>query len=38
LQPLLLDTLSRAAHYLGSARATFFYLLRAEELKLTTDH
>jgi hypothetical protein len=38
LQPLMLDTLSRAAHYLESARATFLNLMRAEELKLTTDH
>ena len=32
LQPLLLDTLARAAHYLGSARATF-ELLSASESK-----
>jgi len=37
LLSLLLDTLVRAAHYLGSARA-IFELLRAEESKLTTDH
>jgi hypothetical protein len=37
LQPLLLDTLVRARHYLGSARATFD-LLRAEGQKVTTDH
>ncbi|HVS80346.1 MAG TPA: hypothetical protein VHE60_01260 [Pyrinomonadaceae bacterium] len=37
LRPLLLDTLVRARHYLGSARATFD-LLRAEGPKLTTDH
>jgi hypothetical protein len=38
LQPLLLDTLVRARHYLGSARATF-HLMRAEEPNgpLTTD-
>ncbi len=29
LQPLLLDTLGRARHYLGSARATF-NLIRSE--------
>ena len=32
LQPLLLDTLERARHYLGSAKATFD-LVRAEEPK-----
>jgi hypothetical protein len=37
LQPLLLDTLVRARHYLGSAKATFD-LVRAEEPKLITDH
>jgi hypothetical protein len=37
LQPLLLDTLVRARHYLGSAQATFD-LVRAEEPKLSTDH
>jgi len=37
LLPLLLDTLVRAAHYLGSARATF-ELLRAKESTLITDH
>ena len=37
LQPLLLDTLARARHYLGSAQATFD-LVRAEEPKLNTDH
>src|SRR5712691_5404497 len=37
LQQLLLDTLVRARHYLGSAQATF-KLLRAEEPKLITDH
>src|SRR6266480_1052315 len=37
LQPLLLDTLARARHYLGSAQATFD-LVRAEETKLITDH
>ena len=37
LQPLLLDTLVRARHYLGSAQATFD-LVRAEEPKLITDH
>jgi len=37
LQPLLLDTLARARHYLGSAQATFD-LVRAEEPKLITDH
>ena len=36
LQPLLLDTLVRARHYLGSARATF-ESLRAEGPKLITD-
>jgi hypothetical protein len=35
LQPLLLDTLVRARHYLGSAKATFD-LVRAEEPKI--DH
>jgi len=37
LQPLLLDTLVRARHYLGSAKATFD-LVRAEESKLIRDH
>ncbi len=37
LQPLLLDTLVRARHYLESAKATFD-LIRAEELRLITDH
>jgi hypothetical protein len=37
LRPLLLDTLERARHYLGSAGATFD-LVRAEEPKLTIDH
>ena len=37
LQPLLLDTLVRARHYLGSAQATFD-LVRAEKPKLITDH
>src|SRR5437016_14632144 len=37
LQRLLLDTLVRARHYLGSAKATF-ELIRAEEPKLITDH
>ena len=37
LQPLLLDTLVRARHYLESAKATFD-LIRAEEPKLITDH
>ena len=37
LQPLLLDTLVRARHYLGSAKATFD-LVRAEEPKSITDH
>src|SRR6267143_3091827 len=37
LQPLLLDTLMRARHYLGSAKATFD-LVRAEESKLIRDH
>src|SRR5713226_6682342 len=37
LQPLLLDTLVRARHYLGSAKATF-KLIRAEAPKLSTDH
>ena len=36
LQPLLLDTLVRARHYLGSAKATFD-LIRAEEPKLITN-
>ena len=36
LQALLLDTLLRARHYLGSAKATF-ELIRAEEPKLITD-
>src|SRR6266705_529886 len=36
LQRLLLDTLVRARHYLGSAKATF-NLIRAEEPKLITD-
>jgi len=36
LHPLLLDTLVRARHYLGSARATF-ESLRAEGPKLITD-
>ncbi len=37
LQPLLLDTLVRARHYLGSAKATFD-LVRAEEPKLIADN
>ena len=37
LQPLLLDTLERARHYLGSARATFD-LVRDKEPKLIADH
>ncbi len=37
LQPLLLDTLVRARHYLVSAKATFD-LIRAEESKLINDH
>ena len=37
LHPLLLDTLVRARHYLGSAKATFD-LVRAEESKLIRDH
>ena len=37
LQPLLLDTLVRARHYLGSAKATFD-LVRAEEPKPIRDH
>ena len=37
LRPILLDTLERARHYLGSARATF-HLVRDEEPKLITDH
>ena len=37
LQPLLLDTLVRARHYLGSAKATFD-LVRAKESKLIRDH
>ena len=37
LQPLLLDTLVRARHYLGSAKATFD-LVRAEESKVIRDH
>ena len=37
LQPLLLDTLVRARHYLESAKATF-ELVRAEEPKLITNH
>jgi hypothetical protein len=36
LRPLLLDTLERARHYLGSAKATFD-LVRAEEPKLIID-
>ena len=37
LEPLLLDTLVRARHYLGSAKATFD-LVRTEEPRLITDH
>jgi hypothetical protein len=37
LRPLLLDTLERARHYLGSAGATFD-LVRDEEPKLIADH
>jgi hypothetical protein len=37
LRPLLLDTLVRARHYLGSAQATFDRV-RAEEPKTSTDH
>jgi len=36
LRPLLLDTLERARHYLGSAKATFD-LVRAEKPKLITE-
>ncbi len=36
LQPLLLDTLVRARHYLGNAQATFDPM-RAEQPKLITD-
>src|SRR5882672_4294081 len=36
LRPLLLDTLERARHYLGSAKATFD-LVRAENPKLITE-
>jgi hypothetical protein len=37
LQPLLLDTLVRARHYLGSAKATFD-LIRTEAPKLSTKY
>ena len=37
LRPLLLDTLQRARHYLGSARATFD-LVRDKDSKLIADH